>query len=134
MADDQQKPGHSGTGGMFFGSVTAGGDVVGGNQHKIEISQGDRIFGALEALRSAAQQAPIDKRDEAAEQANKIAAEAAKGPGANDSLLRKMLEGFVALVPAGASAIVGAFANPVLGAVAGPLTKELITRLRTITP
>jgi hypothetical protein len=56
--------------------------------------------------------------------------EAAKGKGANDGAVARLVEGLVGLVPAAASAEVSAFATPILGAAVGPVTSFVLEKLR----
>jgi hypothetical protein len=83
--------------------------------------------------------APIGKAVEAAGTPEKIAAEetlralkdeVAKGKHADDSVIAKLVEGLVRLVPGGVAAIVGAFASPVLSGLAGPVTKYVLDKLQ----
>ena len=56
--------------------------------------------------------------------------EAAKGGGASDRIVAKLIDGFVGLIPSAAGAVVGAFSSPVLGAMAGPATEYVLDKLK----
>jgi hypothetical protein len=107
---------------------TAGGDIVGRDkiQH-ISSRQMDEVF------------APIGKVIETAGPSEKAAAEenfralkheVAKGKHADDSLVAKLVEGLVGLVPGAVAGIVSAFASPVLGGLAGPITKYALDKIQ----
>jgi hypothetical protein len=130
MNDDKRTEGQSGGVNISGGNVTVGGDVVG--RDKIvgtEISQAqlDQIFHpVMDAIRTA----PPEKRSEAVQQLEALKAETAKGKKADDSVVAKLVDGLVKLVPAAVSGVVSAFATPVLGAIAGPVTKFAIDKIQ----
>jgi hypothetical protein len=112
------------------GSVgSVGGDIVG--RDKIT---GPPSTAALEdALRPLAvmvQSAPVEKQPEAQAKLMALQREAAKGDSADDGALAKLVDGFVDLVPAAASAVVSAFATPILGAIVGPVTTFVLDKLK----
>jgi hypothetical protein len=107
---------------------TGGGDIVGRDkiQH-ISSHQMDDVF------------SPIGKVIETAGPSEKAAAEenfralkdeVAKGKHADDSVVSKLVEGLVGLVPGAVAGIVGAFASPVLSGLAGPVTKYALDKIQ----
>ena len=125
MNDQDRKEGRSGGVNISGGNVTAGGDIVGRDKivgTQISSAQLDPIFAPLvEAVRGA---------PEAAQKVEALKSEAAKGKSASDSVMAKLAEGIVALVPGAVSAVVGAFATPVLGGIAGPVTKYVLDKMK----
>ena len=120
MNDQDRNEGQSGGVNISGGNVTVGGDIVG--RDKIVGTHLDPIFAPLlEAVRGA---------PEAALKVEALKSEAAKGKSASDSVMAKLAEGIVALVPGAVSAVVGAFATPILGGIAGPVTKYALDKLR----
>ena len=102
-----------------------GGDIVGGDKivatmNPIEISM------ALALVEAALASGP----PEAAAKLVALKQEAAKGKGAEDDVVAKLVDGLVGLVPGAASAVVGAFATPILGGIAGPVTKFVLDKLQ----
>lgn len=87
----------------------------------------DKIFAPLMA---AVQTAPLDKQAQAAQIAEDLKQEAAKGKNADDSRMGKLIDGLVGLVPEGVSAVVSAFASPILGGIAGPVTKFVLDKIQ----
>jgi hypothetical protein len=108
---------------------TEGGDFVG--RDKItNVAFHEEINKIMEPIASAIAGAPKERAAEASRQLEELKAEAAKGKGANDSVMAKLVEGLVGLVPSAIAAITSAFATPVLGAIAGPVTKYVIERFQ----
>jgi hypothetical protein len=83
----------------------------------------DRLF---QPLTEAVRQAPPDKRDEAMEKVEELKAEAAKGEKADDTIVAKLINGIVDLVPGAVAAVTSIFATPILGALAGPATRFVL--------
>jgi hypothetical protein len=107
---------------------TGGGDIVGRNkiQH-FSSHQMDDVFGPVrKAVEAAATQ---DKRA-AEEKLQALKDEVSKGKHADDSVVAKLLEGLVGLVPGAVSSVVGAFTSPVLSGIAGPVTKYVLDKLQ----
>jgi hypothetical protein len=126
MHDDSNDSG-SGGGGTFYGNVTAGRDVAGRDIKSVNLGPTSEQLQALLAPLHAVVQQTSDARGPAArELLKKIEDETSKGKEADDSLLSKLLEGFVGLIPEGVGAVLAAFGSPVLGAIAGPATKRLL--------
>ena len=130
MNDDKRTEGQSGGVNISGGSVTAGGDIVGRDKIvRTEISQAqlDQIFHpVMEAIRTV----PPERQNEAVKQLEALKAETCKGKKADDTVVAKLVDGLVKLVPAAVGAVVGAFATPVLGAIAGPVTKFVINKIQ----
>jgi hypothetical protein len=83
----------------------------------------DRLF---QPLMEAVRQAPPDRRDEAMEMVEELEAEAAKGEKADDTIMAKLINGIVDLVPDAVAAVTSIFATPILGALAGPATRFVL--------
>jgi hypothetical protein len=113
------------------GSVgSVGGDMVG--RDKITGAPSPAAFAeALRPLAEAIAAAPPPTKAEAEAKLAELQAEAAKGKGANDGRLAKLLDGIVALVPGAATAVVSAFATPILAGLTGPVTAFVLEKLRT---
>jgi hypothetical protein len=107
---------------------TAGGDIVGRDkiQH-VSSHQIDDVFGPVGKVIEAAE--PLEKAA-AEEKLRALKDEVAKGKHADDSVLAKLVEGLVGLVPAAVAGIVGAFASPVLSGLAGPVTKYALDKIQ----
>jgi hypothetical protein len=109
--------------------VTGGGDIVGRDKHVQYrlAAELDDIFQPISELIDAA-----DSRDRASakEQLQALKDETRKGKDANDSIVAKLVEGIVGLVPTALTAVVSAFATPVLGAVVGPVTKYVLEKIQ----
>lgn len=112
------------------GSVgSVGGDIVG--RDKITgAPSAAALDAALRPLIEAVRSAPPATRAEAEVKLTELKQEAAKGKNANDSVMAKIVDGLVGLVPAAASAVVSVFATPILGGIAGPVTSFVLDKLR----
>jgi hypothetical protein len=126
-----EKTGEGQSGGVnIAGTVgSVGGDIV-GRDKIVGTPSAVALEGALRPLIEAIAAAPAEKRPEAEEKLGALKQEAAKGKGANDDVIAKLVDGLVALVPGAASALVGAFATPILGSIAGPVTSFVLGKLR----
>jgi len=113
------------------GSVgSVGGDIVG--RDKITgAPSAAALDSALRPLREAIGAAPAEVRTEANAKLTALKQEAAKGKDANDSVIAKLVDGLIELVPAAASAVVSAFATPILGGIAGPVTGFVLDKIRS---
>jgi hypothetical protein len=111
----------------FIGSV--GGDIVGGDKN-VGVPSAAALQDALRPVIEAIRNAPPEKQSEAQAKLAALEHEAAKGKGADDSIVAKLVDGLVALVPSAASAVVSAFATPILGGIAGPVTGFVLGKLR----
>ena len=130
MNDEKRTEGQSGGVNISGGSVTVGGDIVGCDKivgTEISKAQLDQIFHpVMESIRTG----PPEKQNEAVKQLEALKAETSKGKKADDSVVAKLVDGLVKLVPAAVSGVVSAFATPVLGAIAGPVTKFVINEIQ----
>lgn len=127
MSDEEKARNQSGGVNISGGHVTVGGDIIGRDKIVFSHAQIDEIFRPLtEAVRAA----PLEKQQEAAQKVEVLKSEVAKGKDANDSVMGKLVDGIVGLVPGAVSAMVGAFATPILGGVAGPVTKFVLDKLQ----
>ena len=126
---DRNNDGQSG-GVNISGSVgSVGGDIVG----RDKITGAPSVAALDEALRplsKAIEAAPAAVRTEADAKVKALKEEAAKGKGANDGAIAKLVDGLVGLVPSAASAVVSAFASPILGGLTGPVTSFVLDKLR----
>jgi hypothetical protein len=83
---------------------------------------------ALHPLAEVIGTAPAEKRSEAEVKLDEL--KKAKGRGANDGAVAKLVDGLVGLVPAAASTVVSAFATPILSGIAGKATAAVLDKLR----
>jgi hypothetical protein len=128
--DDQGKSTEQSGGVNISGNVVVGGDIVGRDKivgTEISSVQLDQIFGPLtETVRTA----PRAVQQEAAQKVEELKKEVAKGKSATDSVMAKLVDGIVGLVPGAVSAIAGAFGTPLLAGVAGPATKYVLDKIQ----
>jgi hypothetical protein len=87
----------------------------------------ERLFAPLvDAIR----EAPPGKRDEALQKAGALKQEVAKGDKADDTVMAKLIDGLVELVPGAVSAVTSMFATPILGGLAGNATKFVLDKIQ----
>jgi hypothetical protein len=129
-----EKPAGNQSGGVNIhgGTVNTGGGPIVGRDVIVNQGSARELQEALRPIADVISSAPTEKRVEALALAKleEIKQEAAKGPQRNDSVLAKLVDGLVGLVPAAASAVVSAFGTPILGAVAGPVTKFALAKIK----
>ena len=106
---------------------TGGGDIVG--RDKVQLISAGHIDSAFAPLAKAIGEVAPEHRAAAEEKLRALKDEAAKGKNADDSVVAKLVEGLVGLVPGAVSAVVGAFASPVLSGIAGPVTKYVLEKI-----
>jgi len=107
---------------------TGGGDIVG--RDKVQVISQNHIDGAFAPIAQAIEATTSPEHRAAAEQKLRaLKDEAAKGKNANDSVIAKLVEGLVRLVPGAVGAVVSAFAGPVLSGIAGPVTKYVLEKI-----
>jgi hypothetical protein len=87
----------------------------------------DRLFIPLLA---AIQNAPPERRREAAQTVQELKSEAAKREKADDGRMARLLDKFVDLIPGGVAALLSAFGSPILSGMVGPVTKYALERLQ----
>jgi hypothetical protein len=127
------------TGDKIGGDKITVGDISGstglaiGRGAQASVTQGisaaelEKLFTPLLA---AVHQAPPEKQVEAQQKAEALKTELAKGDQADDSVVGKLVDGLVSLVPGAVEAVVSLFATPVLGGVAGPVTKFVLDKIQ----
>jgi len=127
--DDENRGGGRGVT-ISGGSVTVGGSIVGGNMTigtQVSPVHFEQVFQSVaESIRTNAgtnETAALQKLEE-------LTTEAAKGKDANDTVLAKVVEGIVGLVPGAVSAVVKAFATPLLSGIAGPATRYVLDKIQ----
>jgi hypothetical protein len=125
--DDEKRmaAGQSGGVNISGGNVTVGGDIVGRDKivgTQISHAQLDPIFQPLVEA--------VGQHEDAKQKVEALKSEAAKGTKAGDTVMARLLEGIVGLVPGAVSAVVSAFATPVLGAIVGPATQYVLGKLQ----
>ncbi|MGI4792579.1 MAG: hypothetical protein ACRYG8_00555 [Janthinobacterium lividum] len=127
-----ERAGQGQSGGISIsGTVgTVGGDMVGGNKVVGAVSSAAALDEALRPIMEAIRAAPSAAQPEAETKANALKQEAAKGKGADDTVVAKLVDGLVGLIPKAAGAVVGAFGTPILGGIAGPVTGFVLDKLR----
>jgi hypothetical protein len=129
-------PKHSDTtnGGVVIrGSVTTGGgDIVG--RDKVQYISPTQLDEAFCAIARAIEVADPERKQLAEQKLQSLKDEVEKGKRADDSVVAKLVEGLVALVPSALSSVVGIFANPILGGIAGPITKYVLDKIQSKEP
>ncbi|GLS17280.1 hypothetical protein GCM10007874_02950 [Labrys miyagiensis] len=123
--------GHSaGRGGVVISDatvITGGGDIIGRDKvDSLSRPQLEELFAAVSKTIGSADPA---NSAEAMAKLQILKDETAKGRDANDSLVAKLVEGLVDLVPAAASGVVSMFASPILAAFTGPVTKYVVEKI-----
>jgi hypothetical protein len=107
---------------------TAGGDIVG--RDKIQHLSSHQIDDVFAPIRNVIKAVPTPDRTAADEKLRSLKDEIGKGTQANDSMIAKLVDGLVALVPSAVSAVVGAFTSPLLSGIAGPITKYVLDKIQ----
>jgi hypothetical protein len=123
MADE--KEGQSGGVNISGSTVTAGGDITGGDKITYTQVPREQLDQAFRPLTEA-----VGRHEEAQQKLEALKAEAARGKKADDGVMAKLVEGIVKLVPGAVSAVVSAFGTPLLGGIAGPVTKYVLDKVR----
>ena len=105
------------------------GDVVGGDKVTSALlpADVDAVFATIAAYVA---NCPTDQRRVASTKLIELKSEISKGDRATDSVVARLVEGLVGLVPMAASALVSTFADPLLSAAAGPATSYVLNKLR----
>jgi hypothetical protein len=130
MNDEAKAARQSGGVNISGGNLTVGGDIVGRDkivETEISTVQLEQIF---RPLTEAARSAPPAVQQEVAQKVEELKKEAAKGKSATDSVMAKLVDGIVGLVPGAVSAIAGAFGTPLLAGIAGPATKYVLDKIQ----
>jgi hypothetical protein len=107
---------------------TAGGDIVG--RDKIQHLSSHQIDDVFAPIRTVIATVPTPDRTAAEEKLRSLKNEIGKGTQANDSVIAKLVDGLVGLVPGAVSAVVGAFTSPLLSGIAGPITKYVLDKIQ----
>jgi hypothetical protein len=110
--------------------TTGGGDIVGRDKVVNQGSSRQQLEAVLRPLSEAINSAPAEKRPEALAKLEELKQEASKGEKRDDSVIAKLVDALVGLVPSAASAVVSAFGTPILGAIAGPVTKLVLDKIK----
>jgi hypothetical protein len=114
-------------------NVHVGGDVTGRDKVTTTWTVGvasaefERLFVPLMQV---LHNLPPEQRDEATQKTEALKSELSKGKDADDTVLAKLVDGIVKIIPNGVSAIVGMFASPILAGIAGPVTKFVLDRIQ----
>src|SRR5579864_251946 len=121
MSDDKNSRGLGGGVHISGGTVTAqniaGHNVVVSTQTLLSQSHLEEVFHpVMEAVRTTAS----DKQLEAAQKVEALKSEVSKGKNASDSIMARLVDGIVTLVPGAIGAVASAFGTPILSGVAGP--------------
>ena len=111
------------TGGTVTARDIVGHDKIGNSE--VSYSQLDQI---LLPVADAVAAAPPDRKAEATQKLQDLKTEATKA-APNDTVIARLLDGLVKLVPGAVSAIVGAFGNPILAGISGPTTKFVLDQI-----
>jgi hypothetical protein len=125
---------HNQSGGVSFGdnATVSDSNIAGHDQTNVDVRQ--NIDEALKPVAAAIAKAPPEKQAEATQTLEKIKTEAAKGKGANDGVLAKLVDSLAGLVPSAVTAVVSAFGTPLLGGIAGPVTKFVLDKFKASQP
>lgn len=86
------------------------------------------IFAPL--MKTIEEEASPEQKAEALEKATALKEETTKGNQAEDKKMAKLIEGLIALVPAGVGAVVSAFASPIVSSVVGPATEYVLEKIQ----
>ncbi|MPW20757.1 hypothetical protein GCT13_28760 [Paraburkholderia sp. CNPSo 3157] len=105
------------------------GDIVGGNKVVSPLAATE-LDDALRPLVQAISAAPPETQSEAFAKLEELKTEVAKGKDAKDSLVARLVDGLVGLVPDAASAVVNTFATPILAQIGGDAAAFVLDRLR----
>jgi hypothetical protein len=129
MSEEKSNAGQSGGVNISGGNVTAA-NIVGGNMtvgtqvSPVQLQQAFQpVADYIRANAGANEAAATQKLEE-------LRNEASKGKDAKDTVLAKVIEGLVGLVPGAVSAVVSAFGTPLLGGIAGPATKYVLDKIQ----
>jgi hypothetical protein len=112
------------------GTVNTGGGDITGRDKIIKPEIPHDLEEILRPLIEAISASPQEKRTEAFAKLDELKKEAAKGEERDDSVVAKLIDGLVALVPGAASAVVSAFGTPILGGIVGPVTKFVLEKIQ----
>jgi hypothetical protein len=130
MSDEKSNAGQSGGVNFSGGNVTIGGNVAGrdmlvGTQvSPVHLEQAFQpVAESIRANAGVNETAATQKLEE-------LKKETAKGKDAKDTVVAKLIEGVVGLVPSAVSAVVSAFGTPLLGGIAGPATKYVLDKIQ----
>ena len=117
------------TGVIITGSTvnTGGGDIIGGN--KILSISATQLNDLFDPVRQSIASAPPDLQAAATAKLHALKNEVEKGTAANDTILAKLVDGLVALIPSAVAGVVSAFASPLLAGIAGPATKYVLGKI-----
>lgn len=117
MSDDNRVSRQSVGVNISGGSVIVGGDIVGHDKNvRMEISRvqlDQTLRGVEDALRAASPKTQAD----ALQKLEELKTEASKGHNARDTVVAKLVDGLVQLIPGAVSAVVSAFGAPILAGV-----------------
>jgi hypothetical protein len=110
--------------------VTVHGDIVGVD--KVSGSEMSRVHvdQLFQPFTDAIQMAPLETRQEASEKMTALKKEIGRGKQANDSVMAKLLDGLVKLVPNGIGALTKIFATPILADLTGPVTQFVLSKIQ----
>jgi hypothetical protein len=121
---------NTGGGGYFAGPVTVTNGNVVGRDHVTSGVTAPELAALFEPVRASFRHLPAEQQIDAVWHLASIQLEIAKGRSADDTVMSKLVDGLVGLVPGAVSAVTSAFASPLLAAVAGPVTKFVLGRLK----
>jgi hypothetical protein len=114
------------------GKNTFRGDVVGRDKIVSSTESGltsGELNQLLQPLLEAVRAASPEKQAQAEEKVAVLKEELTKGEKADDTLVAKLLDGIVELVPGAVSAVTALFATPILSGLSGPVTKFVLEKL-----
>ena len=130
MGDEKSGVGQDGGVNISGGTVTVGGDVVGRDKivgTEISRAQLDQVLRPVEEV---IRTVPPANQPEAMQKLEELKSEAAKGKGAKDAVVAKLVDGLAGLIPSAVGAVASAFGTPLLGGIAGPATKYVLDKIQ----
>lgn len=111
-------------------NISVGGDVVGHDKTEISSVSSQEVENLFAPVEQAIRTASPVQQAQAEAKVTELKKEVAKGKNADDSVMARLVDGIVGLVPSAVSAIVSAFGTPILGGIAGPVTKFALDKLQ----
>lgn len=126
---DHEKRGDRQGGGVNINRSTVHAANIAGRDVQVRSQITSQINEAFQPVFEAIRSAPAKSQPEAVARMEALQQEAAKGAHADHSVMTKLADGLIGLVPGAVKALATTFAQPVLSGVAGPLTQFLLNKM-----